>query len=165
MGDLVLEGNFRVIRKKNDNIQFNLKKIYDLNNFNENYGANPDVRMTIKGSILVLKIKKIFTNVNKTIIRFFPNSYNFPERIKNGKIVINRLVKITHSFTASPNTQFVSSCGCGKSISINTNVQSGYSATSFPSTYSATYNLGPYPGRSQTTPMVAWAYTPPGGGY
>jgi len=51
---------------------------------------------------------------------------------------------------------------------LRTNVESGYSAVSFPSVYNQTYGapdpLGPQPGKSQTTPEVAWAYLPPGGG-
>lgn len=171
MSDLVLEGKFKIMKRKNGNIQFKINKLYDLNNFNNIYGSNPDSKVTVNDSFLILKIKKIFTKKNKTIIRFLPNNFNFPKKLKNGRIVISRIMKIAppvvtvkppppSNITAPP----VKSCGCGRSIAINTNVESGYSATSFPSTYSASYNLGPYPGRSQTTPMVGWAYLPPGGG-
>jgi hypothetical protein len=51
---------------------------------------------------------------------------------------------------------------------LRTNVESGYSALSFPAVYNQTYGspdpLGPQPGKSQSTPEVAWAYLPPGGG-
>jgi len=48
---------------------------------------------------------------------------------------------------------------------LRTNVESGYSAVSFPAVYNDTYTgVGPQPGKEQTTPEVAWAYLPPGGG-
>lgn len=48
---------------------------------------------------------------------------------------------------------------------LNTNVESGYSAVSFPSVYTGVYTkAGTFPGTPQTTPEVAWTYLPPGGG-
>jgi len=52
----------------------------------------------------------------------------------------------------------IKGCGCGGGIKnpyIYTNVESGYSAKSFPSTYVQRYKYGPQGNKSQTTPQVS----------
>lgn len=168
MVDFILSGDFKISKLKKGIYKFAVKDSESLENFVEIYGINPPAKVYLGDNEYILTVDSIKKKDGVIYIKFQYTANKFPKESKNGRIYI------------SPKRQF-NSCGCGlptgyvniapknqynfmNKASLNTNVESGYSAVSFPSKYVGVYNAGPFPGRPQTTPQVAWSYLPPGGG-
>jgi len=134
MKDVRFHGNFNVL----DNVFIKENHQSNFLNTPSNFRANTTIEYNnIKINIILTKIEIQNT---KTLFYFDrTHQHKFPEHIQNC------MIKFTWPLKQPQNNQ----------ASLYTNVESGYSAKSFPSTYNAVYQYGPQRGRSQTTPMIA----------
>jgi len=132
MRDIRLNGNFTVL----DSVFTKENHQTDFMNTPANFKANATIEYNnIKINIILTKIEIQNT---RTLFHFDKtHRHKFPESIQNCVIKFKWPFKNNHP------------------ANLYTNVESGYSAKSFPSTYSTIYQYGPQRGRSQTTPMVA----------
>ncbi len=132
MRDVRFNGNFTVL----DSVFTKENHQTNFTNTPRNFTANATIEYNnIKINIILTKIEIQNT---KTLFHFDKtHQHKFPESVQNCVIKFKWPFKNNHP------------------ANFYTNVESGYSAKSFPSTYSAIYQYGPQRGRSQTTPMVA----------
>ena len=148
MKDIKLKGDFIVTNNiliKENNLKNNTNDIIYKNTPSNFYTSSIIEYDNIKLNIILKKIEII---EKKTLFHFDKNhTHNFPKNLKNciikfswpiiEKTLSNKiLIKNPRSY-------------------LDTNIESGYSVKSFPSTYNAIYSFGPQSGRSQTTPMIA----------
>jgi hypothetical protein len=132
MRDVRFNGNFTVL----DNIFIKENHQTNFTNTPPNFKANATIEYNnIKINIILTKIEIQNT---KTLFHFDKtHPHKFPQSINNCSIKFNWPFENNHP------------------ANLYTNVESGYSAKSFPSNYNSVYQYGPQRGRSQTTPMVA----------
>jgi len=156
MGDFLLSGNFLCVKNNEGGFKFVIESEKNIDDFEKRFGKNPLAKITIKNAEYELVVDKIIKNFGGIVIYFRPANYTFPIVAKKSTLYIPQ---ISTKPNLSPLVKPI------RSAALNTNVESGYSAVSFPSVYVKSYNVGPYPGRPQTTPQVGWSYLPPGGGY
>jgi len=136
MKDVRFNGNFNVL----DNVFIKENHQINFTNTPPNFNTNATIEYNnIKINIILTKIEIQNT---KTLFHFDKtHQHKFPESVKNCMIKFTWPLK-QHQLQ-------------NNRASLYTNVESGYSAKSFPSTYNAVYQYGPQKGRSQTTPMIA----------
>ena len=130
MRDIRFNGNFTVL-----NNVF-IKENHQTNFINTPRDFNTNATIEYNNIKINIILTKIEIQNMKTLFYFDKtHPHKFPENIQNC------VIKFKWPIYNSTN--------------IYTNVESGYSAKSFPSTYNAIYQYGPQRYRSQTTPMIA----------
>ena len=145
MKDIKLKGDFivtnNILIKEN-----NLTNTIIYTNTPPNFYTSSIIEYdNVKLNIILKKIEII---EKKTRFHFDKNhTHNFPKILKNCTIKFTWPIieKTLSNKTLIKNPRSY----------LDTNIESGYSAKSFPSTYNAIYSFGPQSGRSQTTPMIA----------
>jgi len=144
--ETIFTGDFITSRMKNASIIFKTKN----NNFVNNKILPIDVKISNKDINFNLKLTEIYVKPNEIMFKFNSAPIAIPKILKNTSIqfinVLKKEVKPIYQPIRNPY--------------IYTNVESGYSARSFPQVYIEKYKYGPQGDKYQTTPQVAPVYSP-----
>jgi len=157
------------------------KIIFRTNRINQNIYETPrgylrNVSIITPENTFNLLLEKVMFKPNQVVFRFRPNKIKLPTKIFNVSINIikktKEIPKVTQNIPEKPKetpkeTQNISvfprTTQRYPRVSnpyIYTNVESGYSARSFPQVFVQRYRYGPQGDKFQTTPQVAPVYSP-----
>jgi len=122
----------------------------------------------------ILDLKKVIFKKDEIVFRFKPQNVNLPNKLANASITflkdidkqkiveMNKIEERPKIQENPPLIEFkkIAPPRIIRNPYIYTNVESGYSAKSFPYVYIQRYRDGPQPNKFQTTPQVALGYIP-----
>lgn len=174
---------FTVEKSKKDFIVFRSKRI-NIQQYETPQDYSKDVAVVTPTDKLILTINKIFFKPNEIIFRFNNPNREFQNKLKatiHFKNIYDIVRPTPKKVVIKPDTlpkpvikpvtlpkPVIKPVTLPKPIIkpvirnpyIYTNVESGYSAKSFPSFYVQKYKYGPQGDKMQTTPQVAPVYSP-----
>jgi hypothetical protein len=122
------------------------------NNFKINKELPIDVQISNKDIMFNLKLTNIYNKSNESLLKFDSANIAIPINLKNISIKIPK-----QNVNKLQNTNKLPII---RNPYIYSNVESGYSARSFPQVYIQRYIYGPQGDKPQTTPQVAPVYSP-----
>ena len=121
-----------------------------------------EIEISLNNQNIKLKILNTYIKPNEIILRLKTENIGLPKILQTSIKFISPINNNNPIPTNIPNASNIPKQVQSnnqklplKNPYIYTNVESGYSARSFPSVYTETYKYGPQPGRAQTTPMVS----------
>jgi len=185
----LIKADFDVFRIKCKKIIFRTNRI-NQNIYETPRGYLRNVSIITPENTFNLLLEKVMFKPNQVVFRFRPNKIKLPTKIFNVSINIikkpKEILKVTQNIPEKPKetpkeTQNISEKlkeipNVTQNISvfprttqryprvsnpyIYTNVESGYSARSFPQVFVQRYRYGPQGDKFQTTPQVAPVYSP-----
>lgn len=147
--EILFIGDFDVSRMKDASIIFTSKN----KNIKINKNLPMDVQVSFNKNTINLKLTNIYVKENEVLFKFNSANIAIPIFLKNAAIEVPKISAQIPKISAQIPRQI-------KNPYIYTNVESGYSARSFPQVYIQRYKYGPQGDKLQTTPQVAPVFSP-----
>ena len=168
------KSNFDVFKTKSGHIIFRSNR-KNQNIFETPRGFSKNISIITPDNNFTLKLEKVSLKINKIFFRFKPSNIQLPNKLSNTSLNIipekknippkknKKIIETKENIPEKPIEINTNSTPITKYRSfprfsnpyIYTNVESGYSAKSFPYVYVKRYKYGPQGDKFQTTPQVA----------
>ena len=168
------KSNFDVFKTKSGHIIFRSSR-KNQNIFETPRGFSKNISIITPDNNFTLKLEKVSLKINKIFFRFKPSNIQLPNKLSNTSLNIipekknippkknKKIIETKENIPEKPIEINTNSTPITKYRSfprfsnpyIYTNVESGYSAKSFPYVYVKRYKYGPQGDKFQTTPQVA----------